>query len=109
MITGRVLSSVWSTRHLDDLPAGAFLEVAIDNSAQRLVAYDTLGCGIGEHVLITQGCAAARWFTDAKRPIDALIIGSIDEGQDVSTASTRQVGNPKPHKSVNQQTNKEIS
>ena len=109
MITGRVLSSVWSTRHLEDLPGGAFLEIAIDNTSQRLVAYDTLGCGIGEHVLIAQGSAAARWFNDKIQPIDALIIGSIDEGQDVSTASTRTVADSSTNKPTNKQTNKEIS
>jgi len=79
MIIGRVTGSIWSTRHLDEMPAGALLEVAIDGSAQRLVAYDALGCGIGERVLITQGVTAARWFSDSTRPVDALIIGSIDE------------------------------
>ena len=33
----------------------------------------------GHIVLITQGSVAAAYFTKIKAPIDALIIGSIDE------------------------------
>ena len=33
----------------------------------------------GEAVLITQGSVAAGYFTTVKAPVDALIIGSIDE------------------------------
>jgi ethanolamine utilization protein EutN len=38
-----------------------------------------LGCGDGEEVLITQGSVAAGHFEGVKAPVDALIIGSIDE------------------------------
>jgi ethanolamine utilization protein EutN len=30
-------------------------------------------------VLVVQGSVAASWFGDRKAPVDALIIGSIDE------------------------------
>jgi ethanolamine utilization protein EutN len=32
-------------------------------------------------VLVTQGSVAAAWFAERSAPIDALIIGSIDEQQ----------------------------
>jgi ethanolamine utilization protein EutN len=38
-----------------------------------------LGCGVGERVLVATGSVAAAWFTGKAPPIDALIIGSIDE------------------------------
>jgi ethanolamine utilization protein EutN len=44
-----------------------------------LIAFDPLGCAPGEAVLITQGSVAAAYFTSHTAPIDALIIGSIDE------------------------------
>jgi ethanolamine utilization protein EutN len=34
---------------------------------------------MGEAVLITQGSVAAAFFTGKTAPVDALIIGSIDE------------------------------
>lgn len=81
MIRGTVTGQVWSTRRIDGLPAGAFLEVEVDGSASRLIAFDVLGSGVGEHVLITQGSVAASWFTGTPPPVDALIIGSIDANE----------------------------
>ena len=77
MIKGKVIGKVWSTRHVDTVPSGALLEV--DVSGQIIIAFDPLGCAVGETVLISQGAVAAGFFTKIKAPIDALIIGSIDE------------------------------
>lgn len=78
MIKGHVIGRVWSTKRLEALPQGALLEVEIESGA-RLIAFDPLGCGEGEEVLVTQGSVAAGWFEGVKAPVDALIIGSIDE------------------------------
>ncbi|WP_299557977.1 EutN/CcmL family microcompartment protein [uncultured Mycolicibacterium sp.] len=78
MISGVVTGQVWATRRIDGLPAGAFLEVEADGSGARLIAFDVLGSGVGERVLIAQGSVAAGWFTGPPPPVDALIIGSID-------------------------------
>ena len=78
MIRGRVTGRIWSTRHIDILPNGALLEVTLEDG-NRLIALDPLGCNDGEAVLVTQGSVAAGYFTKIKAPIDALIIGSIDE------------------------------
>lgn len=78
MIRGRVTGRVWSTKHIEMMPNGALLEVEIDKGS-KLIAFDPLGCAEGEAVLITQGSVAAGYFTKIKAPIDALIIGSIDE------------------------------
>jgi ethanolamine utilization protein EutN len=86
MIRARVVGKVWATRRLPQVPHGAFLEVEADGGG-RLVAFDVLGCGPGEQVLVATGSVAASWFSsqDARTPsaalppIDALVIGSIDE------------------------------
>ena len=78
MITATVVGNVWSTRRLPELPNGAFLEVEADGTGQRLIAFDVLGSGAGERVLIAQGSVAASWFPGKPPPIDALIVGSID-------------------------------
>jgi ethanolamine utilization protein EutN len=78
MISAIVTGQVWSTRRIDGLPAGAFLEVEADGSGSRLIAFDVLGSGVGERVLVAQGSVAANWFTGTPPPVDALIIGSID-------------------------------
>ncbi|HEX9034924.1 MAG TPA: EutN/CcmL family microcompartment protein [Streptosporangiaceae bacterium] len=78
MLQGIVVGNVWSTKRIDGLPNGAFLEVEITGSGERLVAFDVLGSGQGERVLIAQGSVASGWLPE-RPPVDALIIGSIDE------------------------------
>ena len=53
---------------------GAYLD-----GGGRLIAFDPLGCDTDEAVLITQGSVAAAYFNGRSAPVDALIIGSIDE------------------------------
>lgn len=78
MIRGRITGRIWSSKHIETLPNGALLEVTLDTGGS-LIALDPLGCADGEAVLVTQGSVAAGYFTKSKAPIDALIIGSIDE------------------------------
>lgn len=78
MIRGRVTGKLWASRRVKSLPPGALLEVETEGGA-RLVAFDPLGCAPGEAVLITQGSVAAAYFEGRSAPVDALIIGSIDE------------------------------
>ena len=78
MIRGRVVGRIWSSKHIETLPSGGLLEVETDGGG-KLIAFDPLGCAEGEAVLITQGSVAAGYFTKFKAPVDALIIGSINE------------------------------
>jgi ethanolamine utilization protein EutN len=86
MLRATVTGSVWATRRVEDLPAGALLEVRTDDGA-TLIAFDVLGCGAGERVLIATGSVAANHFAPAHPPLDALIIGSLDEP---TTTTTRE-------------------
>ena len=79
MLKARVVGNVWSTKRVEGLPNGAFLEVEVDGGGTRLVAFDVLGSGVGEHVLVATGSVAAAYFPDPHPPVDALVIGSIDE------------------------------
>ena len=78
MIRGRVKGRCWATKRIDGMPQGALLDVELENGSV-LIAFDPLGCGEGEQVMITQGSVAAGYFKTTKAPIDALIIGSLDE------------------------------
>jgi ethanolamine utilization protein EutN len=78
MLKATVVGNVWSTKRVEGLPNGAFLEVEVDGGA-RLVAFDVLGSGVGERVLVAGGSVAAAFFPDPHPPLDALVIGSIDE------------------------------
>ena len=82
MKTGIVVGKVWATKRVAELPGGALLEIAVeeeDEMDERMVAFDPLGAGVGERVLVTQGSVARAWFKDAANVIDALVIGILDE------------------------------
>lgn len=79
MLKGIVKGSVWATKRVDDVPHGAFLEVELE-AGGTLVAFDVLGSGEGERVLVATGSVAASRFAPAHPPIDALIVGIIDAG-----------------------------
>ena len=84
MKTGFVVGRVWATKRLNELPSGALLEIELEDASgdgvgERLVAFDSLGCGAGERILLTQGSVARNWFKDSSVVVDALVIGSLDE------------------------------
>lgn len=82
MKVGTVKGKIWATRRLEELPNGALLEIdLIDNSGnpERILAYDPLGAGVGEQVLVTQGSVAKGWFPSGNAVIDALVIGIVDD------------------------------
>ncbi len=84
MLIGKVVGSVVSTRKCDNLVGNKFMIVEpipslkIDN---HIVAVDKVGAGIGELVLVAQGSAARIGCGDDRAPIDAAIVGIIDDGQ----------------------------
>ena len=43
MIRGKVTGRVWSTKHIETLPTGALLEVAVEGGGS-VIAFDPLGC-----------------------------------------------------------------
>ena len=82
MKVGTVKGKIWATRKLDELPNGALLEIDLIEDgkvSERVLAYDPLGAGTGEQVLITQGSVAKGWFESGDAVIDALVIGIVDE------------------------------
>ena len=86
MIIGKVVGSVVSTRKSDNLVGNKFMIVEpipslrVDN---RIVAIDKIGAGIGEYVLVAQGSAARVGCGMDSAPVDAAIVGILDEGQNL--------------------------
>lgn len=48
-------------------------------TGRTFVAVDTLGAGVGDYVLLTQGSSARLTPETQKMPIDAVIIGIVDQ------------------------------
>ncbi|MCI5585524.1 MAG: EutN/CcmL family microcompartment protein [Lachnospiraceae bacterium] len=88
MIVGKVVGSLFSTRKSEKLVGNKFMIVEpvqeMDAGTGRLVAIDIIGAGIGEYVLVAQGSAARIGCDMGDAPIDAAIVGIVDEGQDWS-------------------------
>lgn len=88
MVIGKVVGSLFSTRKNEKLVGNKFMIVEpvdqMKTCGNQLVAIDNIGAGIGEYVLVAQG-SAARIGCDMKdAPVDAAIVGIIDEGQEWS-------------------------
>ena len=47
-------------------------------SGRTLVAIDSVGAGVGEHVFFVRGREAAFPFYPAEPPVDAAIVGIVD-------------------------------
>ena len=78
MLAGKVVGHVWSAKKLEQLPAGALLEIELEAGAGTLIALDPLGCGGGERVLICTGSTVNRYFPGGDALVDAVVIASLE-------------------------------
>ena len=82
MIIGKVIGSVVSTRKNENLVGSKFMVIEPDKNmgtGSNIVAVDNVGAGIGERVLVAFGSAARIGCEKTLSPIDAAIVGIIDE------------------------------
>ena len=81
MIIGKVVGSVVSTRKNDNLVGSKFMivEPVTGVKGDSFVAVDNIGAGIGEVVLVSLGSAARVGCGAENAPIDAAIVGIVDD------------------------------
>ncbi|SHK09444.1 EutN/CcmL family microcompartment protein [Paramaledivibacter caminithermalis] len=84
MIIGKVVGNVWATRKEESLNGLKLLVIkpvdyGNEKELQTFVATDKVGAGIGETVLVVTGSSARKAVDKADVPIDATIVGIIDE------------------------------
>ena len=82
MIAARVIDNIWSTRKADCLVGLKLMIVEVidgKDAGRRFIAADLINAGIGENVIVSQGSAARQMFEPDTMPVDAAIIGIIDE------------------------------
>lgn len=82
MIIGKVTGSVVSTRKNENLVGSKFMIIETEKD-KRIVAVDNVGAGIGEYVLVATGSAARVGCGLDTCPVDAAIVGIIDDGKDI--------------------------
>jgi ethanolamine utilization protein EutN len=82
MIAAKVIDSIWSTRKADSLVGLKFMLVEVlggIEAGRLIIAADVINAGIGERVIVCLGSSARKMFDTDSVPIDAAIIGIIDE------------------------------
>ena len=85
MILAKVCGSVVSTSKNEKLVGYKFMIVKpIENDKEidrYFIAGDGVGAGVGEKVLVALGSAARLGVQNPEAPIDATIVGIVDEKQ----------------------------
>jgi len=83
MIVGKVVGSIVSTRKNENLIGNKFMIIepvaSMRADGGTLVAIDNIGAGIGEYVLVACGSAARIGCGMENAPVDAAIVGIIDD------------------------------
>lgn len=84
MLAGKVVGSIVATRKNEKLIGNKFMIVELvenmSDKKQQIIAIDNIGAGIGEYVLVAQGSAARIGCNMQDAPVDAAIVGIIDDG-----------------------------
>jgi ethanolamine utilization protein EutN len=83
MLMGKVVGSVWATRKESRITGLKLLIVQPLDRLQKphgkiVIAGDQIGAGIGELVVVVQGSSARAAIPDQQMPVDAVVIGIID-------------------------------
>ena len=85
MIVGIVKGSLVATRKNEALVGQKLMIVEVlgntDSAAKKLVATDNVGEGVGDTVLVACGSAARVGCRLENAPVDAAIVGIVDEDQ----------------------------
>lgn len=82
MLAAKVIDNIWSTRKADSLIGLKFMLVEVlggIDAGRLLIAADTINAGIGERVIVCLGSSARKMLERDDVPIDAVIVGIIDE------------------------------
>jgi Carbon dioxide concentrating mechanism/carboxysome shell protein len=85
MRVAKVIGTIWATRKEEKLNGLKLLVVqplnTLDDSNEGtpIVAVDIIGAGVGEKVLIVSGSSARSAAGDNTIPVDATVVGIIDD------------------------------
>ena len=90
MFVARVTGSVVATQKVESMVGHKLLVVepyrleakkreSLTTTGRTFVAVDTLGAGVDDFVLLTQGSSARMTESTSKLPIDAVVVGIVDQ------------------------------
>ena len=82
MVIAKLMDTIWATRKSEKLNGLKLMIAEISGGSrdgERLIVCDVIGAGIGDRVIVTTGSAARRMLEDDFIPVDAAVVGIIDE------------------------------
>ena len=79
MKIAKIVDRVWATKRREDLPGGALVEVQRIPAGAREVAWDPIGCNVGERVLYVTRSSAVQGHRDNNPLCDCLIVAVLDD------------------------------
>jgi ethanolamine utilization protein EutN len=90
MFVAKVTGSLISTQKVSTMVGYKLLVVepyrvepkerkSLATTGRTFVAVDTLGAGVGDYVLLTQGSSARMTPETKNMPIDAVVVGIVDQ------------------------------
>lgn len=82
MIAAKLIDNVWATRKAESLNGLKFMlaeEICESGHGSRFIVVDIISAGIGDRVIVSTGSAARRMLGDDNIPVDAVVIGIIDD------------------------------
>lgn len=82
MVAARLIDNIWATRKADSLNGLKFMLAEViggSGAGTRMVVADIIGAGIGDRVIVASGSSARRMLGSDDIPVDAAVIGIIDE------------------------------
>ncbi|MBO0446924.1 MULTISPECIES: EutN/CcmL family microcompartment protein [Enterococcus] len=82
MVTAKLMDTIWATRKSEKLNGLKLMLAEVTGGSregERMIVCDVIGAGIGDRVIIATGSAARRMLEDDSIPVDAAVIGIIDE------------------------------
>jgi ethanolamine utilization protein EutN len=82
MLTAVLTNHIWSTRKAEALNGFKLMQAEIiggSESGKKIIVVDIISAGIGDRVIITTGSSARRMLGDDMIPVDAVVVGIIDD------------------------------
>jgi len=83
MFTARLVDNVWATRKAESLNGYKLMLAEVIGggvtNGQRMIVVDIISAGIGDRVIVTTGSSARRMLGNDDLPVDAVIVGIIDD------------------------------
>ena len=82
MLAAKLIDNVWATRKAECLNGFKFMLAEVISGAgagEQIIVVDIISAGIGDRVIVCTGSSARRMLGDDNMPIDAAVIGIIDQ------------------------------